>query len=871
MRYAPAVIAFVAIVVGGLFAGNLNRSLYQIEHREQVQSDLQLVRSKLEGAIRSDIQLVRGFVATLRTEPYMSTQRYGMLVSQLFQEKTRLRNIAGAPDFVIKYMYPMKGNAKALGFDYRTKPVQLESVERARDTRSLVFTGPVDLVQGGRGFIVRFPVYIPAAGGTDRFWGVLSAVIDVDALYRDVGLGNLSIDYDIAIRETNEEGQAGRQFYGNGATFEPEANAEILDVSMPMGSWQLAGVPVGGWQTTPPNAFFLRFVFAGAIFFAVTPMIFAGWLIGDRHRSYRQLARRESELTRLSRRLNLALGASKIGVWEFDMNQQKLVWDERVGQLYGRPHTGIVERDFADWRDSVHPDDLERAVRESDEAVASGASYSSDYRVVLPDGEIRHLRTRAMSFQDAGGNMLVGAEWDVTDDMLLRQDLERARNLAELRNVELEKASSRIRHNALHDALTGLPNRRYLDDRLGSLSDQEPRGLLHIDLDRFKQINDTLGHAAGDAMLTHAASVLQSCVRDGDFIARIGGDEFVVLCTKSVSPIMLSQVAGRIIQRMREPVPYKGRQCRFGVSIGIAVDMDCTVEPRDLFVNADIALYRAKDSGRDRFEFFTEALQSEIHNNKRIADEILDAIERNEFFPYYQPQMCARTLQIAGVEALARWRHPTRGVLTPAEFLHVAEDLNVVATIDRMILEQALADFRSWGDQGLAIPRISVNVSARRIREGGLIEGLIDMDIPPGALAFELVESIFLDEQDETLSWNVDRIKEMGIEIEIDDFGTGYASIIGLQKLKPARLKIDRQLTVPVVESEAQRKMLSSIIEIGKSLGIDIVAEGVETMSHAMILQSIGCDLLQGYALGRPMTAEAMAEFAKKDRAPLTA
>jgi len=314
-------------------------------------------------------------------------------------------------------------------------------------------------------------------------------------------------------------------------------------------------------------------------------------------------------------------------------------------------------------------------------------------------------------------------------------------------------------------------------------------------------------------------------------------------------------------------VPYETHQCRFGVAIGVAVDEANRIAPRDMLVNADIALYRAKGSGRDRYEFFTDALQSEIHSNKHLADQLLEAVERKEFLPFYQPQYDARTMKLAGVEALARWRHPTRGLLPPSEFLRMAEDLNLMATIDRQIMEKALADFRCWQEQGLAIPRLSVNVSARRIRDGELIEGLSGLDIPRGVLAFELVESIFLDEQDELLAWNVKKIKDLGIEIEIDDFGTGYASIVGLQKLMPARLKIDRQLTMPIVSSAAQRKMFSSIIEIGKSLGIEIVAEGVETMAHAMILQTLGCDYLQGYALARPMPAEKIAEIARQPSA----
>jgi diguanylate cyclase (GGDEF)-like protein len=866
VRYAPALLAFVAILVGGLFAGNLNSSLHERTSREQVQNKLALIRSKLEGAVQSDVQLVRGFVTTLRTEPYMSQQRYDVLANHMLKEKSRLKLIAAAPDLVVKYIYPLKGNEKALGLNYRTKPDQLGAIEKARDTRSLVFTGPVELVQGGLGFIVRYPVYVPTVGGQDRFWGVVSSVIEAQTLYDAAGLTDQGLGLSVAVRrlgDTNDE-----SFFGESRIF--DLNPVFADVVLPSGAWQLAAIPVDGWQTMPPNAVFLRSVFVSALFLVVLPIIFAGWLIGDRARNYSALAQRERELTSASRRLDLALSASKIGVWEFDTRRGTVLWDERIGELYGRPQKGFVERSFHDWADAVHPDDFEQAMQVSDVAIAAGQSYLSEYRLVLPDGKIRHMRTRAVPFRQGDQYTVVGAEWDVSDDVLLREDLERARLLAELRNDELEAANLRIRHNAMHDALTGLPNRRFLDDKLGALEVIGPRGLLHIDLDRFKQINDTLGHAAGDAMLVHAASVLQQCLRPDDFLARIGGDEFVVLCTRNVTADGLAQLADRIIQRMREPVPYEGHQCRFGVSVGVAIDEDSSVAPRDLLVNADIALYRAKGSGRDRFEFFTAALQSEIHSTKQLADHLLEAIEREEFVPFYQPQYDARTMRLAGVEALARWRHPTRGLLPPSEFLRVAEDLNLVATIDRLILERALSDLRSWRAKGLDIPRLSVNVSARRIRDGELIDGLKGMDIPRGVLAFELVESIFLDEQDEMLAWNVDKIKDMGIEIEIDDFGTGYASIVGLQKLKPTRLKIDRQLTMPIVSSSAQRKMFGSIIEIGKSLGIEIVAEGVETMAHAMILQTLGCDYLQGYALARPMPAEQIAKIAL-DAAALTA
>ena len=865
VRYAPAVIAFAAILFGGLFAGNLNRTLHYNAIREQVQHKLLLIRSNLEGAVQSDVQLVRGLVASLRTEPYMSQQRYATLVAQLMVERTRLRNIAAAPDMIISYMYPMAGNEKAIGLNYLTTPDQRETAERARDTRALVLAGPVNLRQGGQGFIARFPVFVPTIGGGERFWGVVSAVIDIERLYHDAGLRDASSGLDIAIRGKDVSGGSGELFHGDPAIF--SRDPVVTEVVLPSGSWQLAAVPTAGWSNTPPNALFIRSVFTLVLALVVGSMILAGRLLGDRQKAYFEMQGRERELALLSRRLQLALEASKIGVWEYNDGTKELVWDERVGELYGRPQKGFAKRDFSDWSRAVHPDDYDRAMQESETAIAARRAYSSSYRIVLPDGTLRHVRTKAQPFEDADGLRLIGAEWDVTDDVMLHLDLDRARHAAELKNAELESAKTRIEHNALHDALTGLPNRRFLDQELPlarMAAAGREIGMLHIDLDRFKQINDTLGHAAGDAMLVHAAGVLKACARPTDVIARIGGDEFVVLAPVDASIAELENLADRIIVRMREPVAYEGHQCRFGVSIGIATERMGGAAAGDLMVNADIALYRAKGKGRDRYEIFTEALQSEIVQTKRLADEILAGIERREFVPFYQPQFDARTLKIAGVEALVRWNHPSRGLLAPGEFLRTAEELNVVSTIDRLILEQGVADFHRWESQGLGIPRISVNVSARRIQDGELIGSLKRLDIRPGMISFELVESIFLDDHDDLIEWNVDRIKDLGIDIEIDDFGTGYASIVSLQKLKPRRLKIDRQLIAPVVKSPAQRKMIGSIIEIGKALDIEIVAEGVETMEHALILQTIGCDLLQGYALARPMTASQLADFVRE-------
>jgi diguanylate cyclase (GGDEF)-like protein/PAS domain S-box-containing protein len=581
-------------------------------------------------------------------------------------------------------------------------------------------------------------------------------------------------------------------------------------------------------------------------------------------------ARKRSEemLEQLSRRLDLALEITRIGVFEADLEAGTVEWDDRLQAMYGVEGTPRIKR-AEEWEQALHPDDRECTLNSLSESLEKDRGLLQEFRIIRGDGAERVIRARSAFFLDAEGKRkLVGASWDVTEEVNLRNDLQKAKDLAEARNQELEAARASIEHLALHDYLTGLPNRRYLDRMLDERAAAcRQNGLtlaiLHIDLDRFKQINDTLGHRAGDAMLKHAAKLLKRCVRATDFVARIGGDEFVVLCTIDSASKKLSNIAVRIIRELNKPVRYEGHDCRFGASIGIAADGGPELDARQLLLNADIALYRAKATGRNRHEFFSKDARRNIIAVKRLSDEILLGLERDEFIPYYQLQFDARTLDVAGVETLARWRHPEHGLLAPDHFLTIAEDLDVVSTIDALILEKALADRAGWAEEGFVTPKISVNVSSRRLADPGLAKKLRAQKIEPGIVSFELLESISLDDCDDAVLANLRQFRKLGIDIEIDDFGTGRASIVSLLKISPRTLKIDRELIRMLPQSAEQRKLVRSIIDIGRSLSICVTAEGVETMDHVRILRDLGCDTLQGYALARPMPASQIAAFVR--------
>ncbi len=314
---------------------------------------------------------------------------------------------------------------------------------------------------------------------------------------------------------------------------------------------------------------------------------------------------------RMSRRLDMALEISGVGTYECDLTTGVVDWDDRMFRIYGLSRRQDV-RVGGLWETFLHPDDADRVIGKVDEHVGNGTRFSDQYRVILRDGSERIIRARTMTFVDGDGHLMtVGANWDVTEDAGLHRELERAKTLAEARNSELEVAKERIEHSAMHDYLTELPNRRYLDDMLDRMSEEcRSSGggiaVLHIDLDRFKQINDSLGHEAGDAMLLHAAKVLRASLNAQDFVARIGGDEFVVLSRLDGSEEPLSTVAKRVIDDLCRPVTYEGRQCRVGASVGIATEFGAAIDVRQLLRNSDIALYQAKRQGRNRHVFFSQ-------------------------------------------------------------------------------------------------------------------------------------------------------------------------------------------------------------------------------------------------------------------------
>lgn len=432
----------------------------------------------------------------------------------------------------------------------------------------------------------------------------------------------------------------------------------------------------------------------------------------------------------------------------------------------------------------------------------------------------------------------------------------RTARLAEVAET-LTEERSQAQYAAHHDELTELLNRRGLRSafvvRDDDCATQAKNTLLSIDLDRFKQINDTVGHQAGDKLLVAVGQTLTALAPRGALVSRLGGDEFVVVLGDDLDAAEC--FAEKFLAWTREPIRIDDSVVRFGACVGIASQSltDCDLD--DLHANADIALYAAKDRGRDQYCIFDQEMRSKAVATKSLADDLKRALDEDEFEPFFQTQHEARTHRLAGLETLVRWQHPSKGTLPPAAFLDVAESSGLLHEIDRRTMQKALHEVSRMEDVGIDIPKLSVNIGFDRLNDPSLSQSLTNLPDVRAKLSFEILEAIFLDELDERLIWQLDGLKERGIGIEVDDFGSGRASIIALTRLAPNCLKIDRGLVQPLFASTGQQRLISSIVDMGRALDIAVTAEGVETAEHAEFLKNIGVDTLQGYFFSKPMSA----------------
>jgi diguanylate cyclase (GGDEF)-like protein len=443
-----------------------------------------------------------------------------------------------------------------------------------------------------------------------------------------------------------------------------------------------------------------------------------------------------------------------------------------------------------------------------------------------------------------------------------------------LREQEAERIASeeRVRYQAYHDPLTGLPNRASFAQHLEQAIHRSKRfgwslGLMFLDVDRFKRVNDSLGHEAGDELLRIAARRLQGSIRESDMLFRMGGDEFTVLLENVKGPEEAAAVAARMSQALAEPIELRHHEIAATVSIGIALYPKDDESGERLVKSADTAMYRAKDLGRNRYTFFTQEMNDRVESQLALEAGLQRAVRNDEFVLHYQPRVAAATRRVVGVEALLRWKHPERGLVPPGEFIPLLEESGLIVPVGARVIESACRQNKAWQDAGLPPMRVSVNISSRQFRTGSLEEtvreALRASGLAPEWLEIELTESLLVENSEHAVAV-MERLKAIGVAISIDDFGTGYSSLGYLKRFPIDSLKIDRSFVKDMRTSATDAAIVDAISALAHSLGLGLVAEGVEETGQAEFLRARYCTELQGYLFGRPVPPEEMADAVRR-------
>jgi diguanylate cyclase (GGDEF)-like protein/PAS domain S-box-containing protein len=502
------------------------------------------------------------------------------------------------------------------------------------------------------------------------------------------------------------------------------------------------------------------------------------------------------------------------------------------------------------WMRTMHPKDRQRVLDEDERTDRTGEPFRVEFRKIARDGRLIWLRDEAVLVRDASGEPLY---WQgVVSDITERKTLE-----------------ERLEHQALHDPLTGLPNRRLFADRLAHALERTRRrggvAVLFMDLDEFKVVNDSLGHEAGDLLLTVVAQRLGRCLRPEDTLARFGGDEFVVLLEEVGDPGEAVRVARRITEELRRPFVLEGRELYVSASVGISFGTARTKNPEDLLRDADTAMYRAKEGGGG-FRVFDQSMYERVVHRLHLENGLRRAVERGEFVLHYQPVFDFDDQRVWGTEALVRWDHPERGLLAPSEFVDVAEETDLIVPIGSWALGEACRRTKEWQDGHPRNPPLGVivNLSATQLRhpgcEGTVRAALESSGLRPESLSLDVTETAFIDalEDNRTI---LERIQALGVRISIDDFGMGYSSLSYLKRLPADALKIDKSFLKGFGEDAEDTALVRMIIELGHTLGMEVVAEGVEEWTQAALLAETGCDKAQGYHFSRPLPPEDVPVF----------
>jgi diguanylate cyclase (GGDEF)-like protein/PAS domain S-box-containing protein len=559
-------------------------------------------------------------------------------------------------------------------------------------------------------------------------------------------------------------------------------------------------------------------------------------------------ALRESE-----ERYALALSGANDGIWDWNLRTGMLYRSSRWWSMLGYEEAATKTAPD-DWFNRVHPDDVEELKAALDRHFrGSDDHFEFEHRIIASDGHERWVLTRGCAVRDPEGRVvrMAGSQTDCT-----------ARKLAE----------QQLLYDAFHDGLTGLPNRALFLDRLGVAiaagrrNNTHTFAVLFLDLDRFKNINDSLGHATGDAVLIETAKRLERVIRRGDTVARLGGDEFAILINDIDELSDAIHMAKRAQDALADPYRMDDQKIYVTVSIGVALPESCERTPEALLRDADIAMYRAKAAGRAQYQVFDEDMHRSAVHLLTLETQLRRALENNEFVLHYQPIVSLAIGRIVGFEALVRWSHPERGLVPPTHFIAIAEETGLIVPLGWWVLREACLKGRQWQYRFPNDPPLfmSVNVSGKMFAQDDASEQVLailhDTGLPASSLRLEVTESMLMEHSEDALAM-FDKLRRLGVKLSIDDFGTGYSSLSYLQRFRYDSLKIDRSFIARIGQTNESRTIVETILGLASSLGIGVIAEGIETADQVDQLRGMHCPHGQGFWFAHPVDAQAATDL----------
>jgi diguanylate cyclase (GGDEF)-like protein/PAS domain S-box-containing protein len=799
---------------------------------------------------------------------------------------------------VVDYVEPLQGNEAALGFDAASNELQTAAMQRAVDTGRPSATGPIRLVQESgsqRGIVVLMPVYRFGTMPNDVASRRAAVIGDTAAVFRGNDLitkaladdWSLQSDRDVDVRlsvyasaEPSEATLLYRKGEESVSRMKSDSLSDWLFYDSPKTyryGFDVAGQPWLMVVSTPPSFFIKKgsdsfWVFIAGLLFSIGGAVYVQTLIGRSRRIQRVVEQRTAQLQTLNQSLVDDIAARKRTEQALQLRERAIEASanaivivkaeapnypleyvnpafERItgyerGEVIGRDSTFLWHEEA----DQPGISEIRAAVAEQREGHAVVRTYRKDGAMLWSDIYIAPVRD-----EDGTVTHFVSAQYDITATKRYESELEFQTN---------------------RDALTGLANRNLLRDRLGqgisyAYRYGHPIWILFVDLDRFKFVNDTLGHQAGDTLLKAVSSRLQSCVRDTDTVARMGGDEFVLVLTERADAGLTTGIVQRIMDTIATPLDIHGHEFFITCSIGVAVYPADGEKSEDLIKHADIAMYRAKETGRNNFQFYTSAMNERAMERLRIEGDLRNALEREEFELHYQPQVDLQNGEIVGVEALIRWRHSELGMVPPARFIGLAEETGLIVPIGAWVMRRACMQAKAWQVDGIGHLRMSVNLSARQFVHNDLVQSIAqalnETQLDPQYLEIELTESLVMADVERAIGV-LRELKALGVQLSIDDFGTGYSSLSYLKRFPIDVLKIDRSFVNDITTNPDDAAIVATIISLAHSLRLQVIAEGVETEAQLAYLRQHDCDQMQGYFFSPPVTGETFAAMRQEGK-----